>query len=255
MRLLRERDRLICAVQMMTRLPTPAIAAFTPDMPTRAARYYPVAGWLVGAIAGLVFWGAARLGASWIAALLAVATSALVTGAFHEDGLADTADGLGGGQTPARRLEIMKDSRIGAFGALALVLVTGLRIAALARFPPVQGALVLLAVHSVARAAPIVLMCVSRHAGDPAEAKLPHADLQVSRPELAIAWSLALLPALTLRLPGLALAAAAAVAPAALVGLRAQRLIGGFTGDVLGCIEQLAEAAILVSLAWMLIGR
>jgi adenosylcobinamide-GDP ribazoletransferase len=248
----RELDRLICSMQMMTRLPTPALASFTAELPTRASRYYPVAGWIVGAISAAMFWGASMLGNSLLAAILAISAGALVTGGFHEDGLADTADGLGGGQTPARRLEIMKDSRIGTYGGLALLLVTGLRIAALATFPPVEGAIALTCAHSVARAAPILVMRFGRYAGDPTAAKLPHTDMHVTNGELALAWALAILPTLLFPWRSVALALLATVVIAAFVAHRAHRLIDGFTGDVLGCIEQVSEAAILISLAWSL---
>ena len=122
----REVALFLTAVQLLTRVPTPGIAGFQPDWVARSARYYPLVGALVGAVAALVLLGAARLWTGALPALLAVAGGVLLTGAFHEDGLADAADGLGGGATRERRLHIMKDSRIGSYGALALGVVLGL---------------------------------------------------------------------------------------------------------------------------------
>jgi adenosylcobinamide-GDP ribazoletransferase len=240
---------------MMTRLPTPAISRFTSDMPTRAARYYPVAGWLVGAIAAGVFWGASRVGNPLVAAVLAITAGAIVTGGFHEDGLADTADGLGGGQTPERRLDIMKDSRLGTYGTLALVLVTALRIASLSALPPLLGALSLVSSHSMARATPILLMRYGRYVGDPATAKLPHTDMRVTTVELALAWALALVPALMFPLSSVGMVLAGSVAVVLVIGRKSFSLVGGYTGDVLGCIEQVTEAIILTTFAWALVAR
>ncbi len=105
----------------------------------------------------------------------------LVTGGFHEDGLADTADGLGGGQTPARRLEIMKDSRIGTYGALALGLVLAIKVAALAALPLTPAALALVAAHGAGRVAAVVVMVLGRHVGDRDDAKCKPAPT-ASRP-------------------------------------------------------------------------
>ena len=109
----RQLTLLLVAIQFLTRIPTPTVRDFDADWTTRAARYFPLVGQMVGAICAAVFFGASQIWAPWIAALLAVAAGVVVTGGFHEDGLADTADGLGGGQTRERRLEIMKDSRVG----------------------------------------------------------------------------------------------------------------------------------------------
>jgi adenosylcobinamide-GDP ribazoletransferase len=107
-----------CALQFLTRLPVPSFVDFQSDWITRAARYYPLVGILVGAISAGVLLAGGQVWSGLLPALLAVAAGVLVTGGFHEDGLADTADGLGGGQAPARRLEIMKDSRVGTYGVL-----------------------------------------------------------------------------------------------------------------------------------------
>ncbi|HBY44024.1 MAG TPA: adenosylcobinamide-GDP ribazoletransferase, partial [Brevundimonas sp.] len=110
----REARLFVCALQFLTRLPTPPLRDFQPEWIQQSARWFPLVGQVVGLIAAAILYGAAQVWSPWIAALLAVAAGVALTGGFHEDGLADTADGLGGGQTRARRLEIMKDSRLGS---------------------------------------------------------------------------------------------------------------------------------------------
>lgn len=245
----RQVELFFCAVQFLTRLPTPALPRFEPDWTTRSARWFPLVGQLVGGLSALVLLAAAHLWNSWIAALLAVAAGVLITGAFHEDGLADTADGLGGGQTPERRLEIMKDSRVGTYGVIALVLVLGLKIAALALLSPAAAALALLAAHGAGRAAAVLVMRRSPYAGHAAAAKWkPVPDGvrwgEVAAAVLIAAWPLFLLPAVNV-FAALVMGGALAT----VVVLLARRLIGGHTGDVLGAVEQMFELGFLLGLA------
>jgi adenosylcobinamide-GDP ribazoletransferase len=248
-RLARQGELLICAIQFLTRLPTPRLARFEPDWITRAARYFPLAGQLVGLISAGVWLAARDIWPALPAAVLAIAAGVLATGGFHEDGLADTADGLGGGQTRERRLEIMKDSRLGAFGALALGLSLFLKIALLAGMAPWAGALALVVAHGGARAAAVLVMAALPYAGDEAAAKIKPVPQGVKVWEAALAALLGGWPILFLGLPqamlGIILAGAAAGAMAWL----ARRLIGGVTGDVLGAVEQLAEIALLMAAA------
>jgi adenosylcobinamide-GDP ribazoletransferase len=219
----------------------------------RSLRLAPLAGALLGLIGGLVFVAALglRLPAA-AAALLALGCGALVTGAMHEDGLADIVDGFGGGFTREQKLEIMKDSRIGAFGASALVLSFGLRASALAALAPspYSGLLVLVAAGAVSRCAclaPLVLLPPARADGSGRAA----ADTGVAlRPAFLIAPPLAFLPALgaygvSTCFAALVLAATAVLGLCALA--RAQ--IGGQTGDVAGAAQQVAEIAVLLAFA------
>ncbi|MDG2521850.1 adenosylcobinamide-GDP ribazoletransferase [Caulobacter segnis] len=245
----RQVELFFCAVQFLTRLPTPALSRFEPDWTTRSARWFPLVGQLVGGLSALVLLGAAHFWNSWIAALLAVGAGVLITGAFHEDGLADTADGLGGGQTPKRRLEIMKDSRVGTFGVIALVLVLGLKIAALASLAPAAAAVALLAAHGAGRGAAVLTMRLSPYAGDALAAKWKPVPDGVRWGEVVLAlaiavWPLFLLPTLNVAL-GLVIGGALVL----IVVLLARRLIGGHTGDILGAVEQVFELGFLLGLA------
>jgi len=248
----RQVQLLLCAVQFLTRLPTPPLRGFEPDWITRSARYFPLVGLLVGGLCALVLLGASQVWDGWVPAILALGAGFLLTGGFHEDGLADTADGLGGGQTRERRLEIMKDSRVGTYGVLALVGVLGAKAATLATLTPLNAALALLTAHGVGRVAAVAAMAALPHVSDRADAKYKPAPDGVKPVEVLVAavlglWPLLLVPP-TAALAGLALAALLAIA----LALLSRRLIGGYVGDVLGGIEQVAELGALLGLAAVL---
>lgn len=246
---LRELQLILCAVQFLTRVPTPRLEGFQPDWTTRAARYFPLVGLLVGAVCAAVFWGAFKVWGGPVAAILAIGVGVLLTGGFHEDGLADTADGLGGGQTRAKRLSIMKDSRVGTYGVLALILVLGLKITALAGLPPALGAWTLVAAHAAGRGAAVLAMALLPYAGDTKAAKWKPADGGLAWPEVLTALALAGLP-LALSPDGVVLLAVAlGLGAAAALALIARRLIGGYTGDVLGGIEQMFELGFILGVA------
>lgn len=233
------------AVSLLTRVPFPV--ADSHREAGRAAWAYPLAGLIPGALAALVGALAMTLGlGSALAALLALGTSVFVTGALHEDGLADCADGFWGGWTSERRLEIMRDSRIGTYGVLALVFSVGLRWAALtALFDAGFGVLALLGAAAISRAVMPALMTVlppARPGG------LSH---HVGAPPAIVSVVSALMAAMIAILT-LGSAAPAALFGAGLAGLAigalAKAKIGGQTGDVLGASQQIAEVAVLLVL-------
>ncbi|WP_085315462.1 adenosylcobinamide-GDP ribazoletransferase [Derxia lacustris] len=262
--------RYLLALQFFTRIPvTGRLAAwvgFSPELLRASAGHFPGVGWLIGALTGGALWAAlallpARPGAAFVAAALATLLGVLLTGAFHEDGLADLADGLGGSADRERALDIMKDSRIGSFGAVALVLATALRLGQLALLAQVDArlaALGLFAAQVVSRGLPLVLIRTLPHVGDTARSKSkPLAD-RIGSGALATgaAWmlaALALAAGLASRFtaaPALAWAAATAGALLALGWmwrLLARRL-QGFTGDALGATQQVCEQAFLLGL-------
>jgi len=237
------------AVSFLTRLPVGH-----GDRPLfRAAYLFPVVGAAVGAAGGAVYWAAAALGlGGWIAALLAVAATCIFTGALHEDGLADTADGFGGGTTPDRRLEIMRDPRTGTFGVLALVFATGLKVAALAgAASAVEAIAMLIVAHAGARGClPAVMWRLPTTSGHglAASAGKPDAAGALLALAMGLAAAAILLPA---AMP--AMVAAAAVIVWLLCRL-ARHMVGGYNGDVLGAIEQGAEIGILLAAAAVLRG-
>lgn len=232
---------LAAAFSLLTRLPCPTMH----EAPSpRAAWAWPVAGAAVGALAAVVISAALWLGLpASVASALALVAAALLTGGLHEDGLADTADGLMGGQTKERRLEIMKDSRIGSYGSLALVLVTLVRWSALTALITAGahwGALI--AAGALSRAPMAVLIALLPNARGTG---LSH--LTGQPPRAAVAGALVVAATFALLATGAALIPMilAATATTAFLARAAQKRIGGQTGDILGASQQLAEAAAL----------
>jgi adenosylcobinamide-GDP ribazoletransferase len=241
-------DDLRTAVAFLTRLPVPHPTGPMPANFIRAQRMFPIVGAAIGGAVGLVCLGMRMMGVPDLAAAaLALGASAILTGALHEDGLADVADGFGGGRDPAAKLEIMRDSRLGTYGALILMVSFAAKLAALAALPDAFVVQSLIAAHALARGVlPAMAMRLpyARKDGLAANAGRPDATTA------AIAGALALVIAL-LSLPWSGALGAALVAAACAIGMAwlAQRQIGGQTGDVLGGAEQVGETAILVLLA------
>lgn len=245
----RQIDLFLCAVQFLTRLPTPDLKGFESDWISRSARYFPLVGMLVGAICAAVFWGASQLWQGQLPAWLAIAIGVLVTGAFHEDGLADTADGLGGGSDPARRLTIMKDSRIGTYGGLALLLTLAVKAAALASLPAALAAWALVAGHAAARGASVVTMRALYYVGAAETAKWKPAPADLTPAEVAVALLIAAAPLAFGTWGAVVGALAFGGLFAGVMALTARRLLGGYTGDVLGAVEQVFELGFMLGVA------
>ena len=238
-------DDFITATALLTRLP---VGAAAPEEGAVAAAgwAFPLVGAGIGALAALAFFVAELLGCdNALAALIAVAAGLAVTGAFHEDGLADTADGFGGGRDPATKLAIMRDSRHGTFGIVALVLSLGLRSAALAAIgDPIHAGLALVAAHAASRGAlpPLMrLLAPARSDGLGATAGRPSLVVAIVAGVLGAGIALALLGPIT---GGIALALSGIAV--LLAALLARRQIGGYTGDVLGFFQQIGEIVMLL---------
>lgn len=239
------------ALVFLTRLPLrPKGPVGLADLAS-VAHCFPLVGLLVGAAGGVVFTLAHYLHlASWPSAVLALTAMLLLTGALHEDGLADTADALGVLPDRERALEVMRDSRIGSFGALALILAMGAKFSALTAFwDPFRATAALVAAAAFSRALLPVVMLVqpsARSHGLAAGAGRPPRERVLFGLAIAIATAILLLPAgqgLTAMLAG-GLAAA-------VTALWLGRLFGGCTGDTLGAVQQVGEIAFLFALvAW-----
>lgn len=270
----------LLSLQFFTRIPVTGRLAgwvgFSPAMLRASAGHFPGVGVLIGAlVAGLtallLAWLPPSAFAPLVAAVLGTVFSVMLTGAFHEDGLADIADGLGGSQNRARALEIMKDSRVGAFGAIAVVLVLLVKVALLALLGSVSPQWMVMgifAAHVVSRTWPLLLIRLMPHVGDVAGSKSkPLADqISVAALLTAFIWcfvALALvisaqaamntvaIDAATLSvhaLPLLAGVLASAVA-FAYMGRLLWRRLQGFTGDGLGATQQVCEVAFYLGLA------
>jgi adenosylcobinamide-GDP ribazoletransferase len=245
-------------LRFFSRLPVPRLGAEREAHAmfdfARAAGAVPVAGALIGICGALALIAARALGLPTpIAALLALAVLVTVTGALHEDGLADCADGFGGGKTREAKLAIMKDSRIGTYGATALVMALGLRVAALSAllghgFAAAAAAMVAAAALSRTLALlPLVLLAPARADGAGHAATGPAGRPLLAAAILAALFGFAPLFA-GLGFGHLCAAILAAAAAACAMTRLAFRAIGGQTGDVAGATQQLAEIAFLCAL-------
>ena len=241
--LAREWVLLRLACQMLTRFPAARGIDYAPALDAAAVRYYPGVGVLVGLAGGAVFAAARGPFDPLLAAALAIAVTVLLTGAMHEDGLADTADGIGGGDSAERALEIMRDSRIGVYGVLALILVVGAKAFALASLSPWTGFAILVAVHGLSRWSVVFVIATARYVRSSGTAS------PVAGPVSAVSHLVAGGTAVAC----LALAGYSGSSQAAaglLVGLACghaavraafQSKIKGYTGDCLGATQQVSE--------------
>ena len=267
----------LLAVQFFTRIPVTGRLAewvgYSPEQLRASAAHFPGVGLLVGAVAAAVFAGVqVLLPESPFAPLLAAALSTVatvwLTGGFHEDGLADVADGLGGSYERERALEIMKDSRVGAFGALALVLALLCKVAPLAMLGSAESvspeadeapwagwtiAAALVLGHVVSRGLPLLLIRWLPHVGDTARSKSkPLADT-ISIGALAIAFAWCFMPLalglLALNAINLIVACSSSVLALLWMARLFKRRLQGFTGDCLGATQRVCEIAFYFGLA------
>ena len=241
-------DEFAIAAGVLTRVPVAAGSA-EPGAIAASGWAFPLVGGGVGALCAAAFFAAALLGLPiGPGALLAVAAGIAATGALHEDGLADTADGFGGGSDRDRKLAIMRDSTHGTYGVLALVLSIGLRASAIAAIrDTVFAGLALIAAHAVSRACLPAAMRLLR------PARADGLGAAAGRPSRAVA-SIAALIGAAVALAALgprtgAVALLLAGGAVALAGMLARRQIGGYTGDVLGFFQQIGEIVMLLAAA------
>ena len=241
------------AAQFLTRLPIGEVAGYTPERLGASRRYFPAVGALVGVLGALGYAAAAAAALPpVIAALVATAVTVLATGAFHEDGLADTLDGFGG-RDRETSLAIMRDSRVGTFGVAALGLTLALKVAALAALPAAAAVASLVSAHGLSRLSSLLVARTSRYLRDGGAEELLHGGIGASGRVVA-------------RLTGaacLALTAAVSI-PASLAGLAGlalghlamrglyERRLGGHTGDTLGAVQQVSEVGFYLGVAaWL----
>lgn len=247
----------LVATQFLTRVPVPPAGAFQARWLSGSLRYFPLVGGLVGLAAAVVWWLSSHCFPPTIAVGLLLAASLLITGAFHEDGFADTCDGLGGGNTRERVLAIMKDSRIGAFGAIGLIVLMGLKWSALVALPSAAFWLILVASHVVSRWCSIGLVWALPYARGDGEGKSRQFDGGLSGAQWLLSGAIGMTAvAIPVILPGAAMGTALAVAAgvgfaaAAATALAAaayfKRRIGGYTGDCLGAVQQVSELTFLL---------
>lgn len=240
------------ALQFFTRIPIPRWVGFDAKWLPHAARYFPAVGIVVSIASVLVYILASLLWTQSIAVLLSMMAGIYLTGAFHEDGFADTCDGFGGGTSAERVLDIMKDSRIGAYGAIGIALLLALKWTTLSSLPPPAIVAALLIAHPFSRLTALSLMWRMNYAKTHGKAQ-PIAQ-PMSNGEFAIAIVITLLPmaviCLTGLLPwhGIAIGVLLALTAALWMARMFQRRIAGYTGDCLGAVQQVSEVVFYLGL-------
>jgi adenosylcobinamide-GDP ribazoletransferase len=240
------------ALMFYTRIPCPKCVDHDEEYINKATRYFPFIGWIVGGISFASYYSASLLFPSSIAVIISIIVGVLVTGAFHEDGFADVCDGFGGGWTKEKILVIMKDSRVGAYGVIGLVLLFLLKYALLVELVKtdlITLALIFLSAHALSRLMAVVVIATSFYARDGDDSKAKPVAQFISLKTMAIAVFFGLLPLLIICYQSSVYAIA--ILPCLLVTLYLRkyfnRWIGGYTGDCLGATQQVNEIVIYLS--------
>jgi adenosylcobinamide-GDP ribazoletransferase len=255
--MLRELRLFLTAIQFFTRIPAPAWVGHSAQQLEQAARYLPLVGAAVGAIAAAVLWLSAQVLPLSLAVGLSMVGGILVTGAFHEDGLSDFADGMGGGHSKEKALAIMKDPRAGAYGVIALVFALLLKFEALLALCDEHSLLLavatLISAHAVSRLMAASIMLTQHYVRDDDSARAKPAAQQLSRFSFAVALLTGIAALVLLFAAGASVAAVFAAAAAAslmrvYLAWRLQKRLGGYTGDCLGAVQQLSELAFYLGL-------
>ena len=251
---------ILVAIQFLTRIPVPSFNHYDPQWLHQSSRYFPAVGLLIGVLCAGVFWLGSILFTPLVASVISTAFGIKLTGAFHEDGLADSCDGLGGGLTRERTLEIMKDSRLGTYGVLGLVSALLLKINLLAAMPLSVAIVALIIGHTASR-----LLCISLLTLLPYGGEIEHAKAKPMAQQLtplqglySSGWLILAIILVTLIFPntmlqiGLGkwlLALVLALVTTDYMRRLLRRRLDGYTGDGLGATQQLSEIAIYVGLA------
>ena len=243
----RELEYFFGALRFFTRLPVPAWVGHSAEALNRSARYFPAVGLVIGGIGALVFLGASLFWPHAVAVLLSMAATIYATGAFHEDGLADMVDGLGGGWDKLRILEIMKDSRVGSYGVVALVLALLGKFVLLVALDATLVPFALLAGHTVSRFCSTVLLATMDYVREDLLAKAKPLATRLSGGEMLVALGFVLRHWRCCHWKRRSPAALAALATFWLAG-KFKRWLGGYTGDCLGATQQVSEIAFYLGL-------
>lgn len=231
---------LLLAIGFFTRIPVPALPDYQEQELNLAGKYFPLVGIIVGAFAAIVYMLANNVLPQDIAVLLSMVATLWLTGAFHEDGLTDAIDGLGGGWEKEQVLQIMQDSRIGSYGAVSIFMVLLLKFTALTHFPSALIPLLLIAGHSLSRFCAVLVMATQRYVKYSGKSKPIATSMPLAH--LGIAALFGLLPLLWLP-PSWYWGMAAVAVVWVWFSLILNKRIGGYTGDCLGAMQQLTEIA------------
>ncbi len=244
-----ESNIFLSAVMFLTRLPVSRFVKYDPEHLSKSTAYFPLVGAIVGSIGALTLWIASMKFSPTLSVLISMVATVLLTGAFHEDGLADSADGFGGGYTKERVLEIMKDSRIGTYGAIALWLFLTAKLLLLSEMFKQDNSLTLstlVVAHLLGRYSSLPLIFTLDYARSEATSSKPFAEKASLKRFIVASLYTLCLSALLLEWSGL-VAIGAVLVVTLFSGIYFKKRIGGITGDALGAANQLSELNVYVA--------
>jgi len=244
--LLRELKILYACIQFYTQIPLPAVLNYSPDHLQKSIRYLTLVGLFVGSTGAFVFYLISSFLPLTISIVITMAFLVAITGGLHEDGFADVCDGFGGGQTPQRILEIMKDSHIGVFGVLGLVFLLLTKVFCLAQIGILQTPLLLIIAHTSSRILPVLMIYTSKYVrldgSSKAKYALPHGNLYNTIPVLIFG----LLPMYLLNWKINVFIIGILLCAFIIMRWYFHKKIGGYTGDILGAMQQIGETLIFL---------
>lgn len=231
------------AVRFFTRIPISNRIPHSETLLNHAARYFPAVGIIVGLISAISFNASSLVLPHSLSVLLAMVTSIYLTGAFHEDGLTDMTDGLGGGWDKHRILDIMKDSRVGSYGVVAIVMVLAIKFVCLTEISPVWVPALLITGHAYSRYCSVLIMAGMHYVREDTVSKAKPLATQLTGKALIVASFFGLAPLLWLPFDAMLTGMVAGLLVTVWLGRKLQKWLGGYTGDCLGATQQLSEVA------------
>lgn len=236
------------ALMFYSRIPVPRNTPFSNEILNRATRYFPLVGAIIGGLGALCFWSAHLILPTDIAIILSMAFTIFITGAFHEDGFADFCDGFGGGHTREKILEIMKDSRIGTYGAAGLILMLLTKFLCLGNIRESSLPIVIIAAHTFSRFAPVVLIYTSQYVRIDLTSKVKPIGHRDSPLAFLVALCTGGLSLLLLDVKTVFLIISLTAITFLLFRKYVNKRLAGYTGDVLGALQQISELVIYVAI-------
>jgi adenosylcobinamide-GDP ribazoletransferase len=229
------------ALMFYTRLPCPAWVTHEAEYLNKATRYFPLIGWLVGGAAALTYWGAGQILSPAVGVVLSFVVSVLLTGAFHEDGFADVCDAFGGGWTKEKILEIMKDSRMGAYGLVGTLLLFLLKFTLLLELDPYLAPLVIFGAAAYSRFCAATFIYTHRYVRENEDSKAKPVAKSLNQVNLLVAGLFGLVVQVLFESWYIGLVLLATYGLKVYLGRYFSKWIGGYTGDCLGATQQVCE--------------
>lgn len=238
---------ILTAIMFYSRIPVPKSTGYSDEQLNKATRYFPLVGIIIGSLGAGVFWGVHHVFSQTMSIVIAMISMILATGAFHEDAFSDFCDGFGGGYTHEKILSIMKDSRIGTYGATGLVLLLLSKVFLLTEINPVQIPFILIAAHALSRVISVIMIYTSQYVRFDDSSKSKPIGQKHSTISLIVAIFIGIVPLFLI--PYMYIPVIIGVLLLAFLYFRyyVHKVLGGYTGDVLGALQQISEVGFYVA--------